>query len=132
MRFGRTRPPWPIGNGWKTSDRCDTSLVPGALEYAIWSREVRDRQLIHHSDRGSTYTSIRFAQRLADNGILPSMGSVGDSYDNALMENFFSTLKIELVYRNELGRLSPDEYEAAWHADQLEPSSIPASPTGAR
>uniref|UniRef100_UPI0039BFEBA8 transposase n=1 Tax=Lentzea alba TaxID=2714351 RepID=UPI0039BFEBA8 len=51
-------------------------------------------------DRGSTYTSIRFAQRLADNGILPSMGSVGDSYDNALMENFFSTLKIELVYRN--------------------------------
>ena len=131
----------------------------GALEYGIWSREVRDGQLIHHSDRGSTYTSIRFAQRLADNGILPSMGSVGDSYDNALMENFFSTLKIELVYRNswrtrdeaenaifsyidawyntqriqkELGWLSPDEYEAAWHADQLEPSSIPASPTGAR
>ncbi|SDN12004.1 Integrase core domain-containing protein [Lentzea albidocapillata subsp. violacea] len=145
--------------GWKTSDRCDTSLVLGALEYGIWSREVRDGQLIHHSDRGSTYISIRFAQRLADNGILPSMGSVGDSYDNALMENFFSTLKIELVYRNswrtrdeaenaifsyidgwyntqriqkELGWLSPDEYEAAWHADQLTPSIIPASPTGAR
>ncbi|KOV86258.1 DDE-type integrase/transposase/recombinase, partial [Nocardia sp. NRRL S-836] len=67
--------------GWKTSDRCDTSLVLGALEYAIWSR---GGQLIHHSDRGSTYTSIRFAQRLADIGILPSMGSVGDSYDNAL------------------------------------------------
>ncbi|MFS8105225.1 DDE-type integrase/transposase/recombinase [Lentzea alba] len=46
--------------GWKTSDRCDTSLVLGALEYAIWSREVRDRHLSHHSDRGST--SIRFAQ----------------------------------------------------------------------
>ncbi|MDX8149530.1 IS3 family transposase [Lentzea sp. BCCO 10_0061] len=145
--------------GWKTSDRCDTSLVLGALEYGIWSRDVRDGQLIHHSDRGSTSTSIRFAQRLADNGILPSMGSVGDSYDNALMENFFSTLKIELVYRNswrtrdeaenaifsyidgwyntqriqkELGWLSPDEYEAAWHADQLEPSILPASPTGAR
>lgn len=55
--------------------------------------------MIHHSDRGSNYTSFRFAQRLQDNGILPSMGSVGDSYDNALMENFWSTLKIELVYR---------------------------------
>lgn len=60
---------------------------------------MRDGQLIHHSDRGSTYTAFRFAERLADNRILPSMGSVGDSYDNALMENFFSTLKIELVYR---------------------------------
>ncbi|MFC4016627.1 transposase, partial [Micromonospora sp. GCM10011542] len=48
----------------------------------------------------ANYTSFRFAQRLADNGILPSMGSVGDSFDNALMENFWSTLKIELVYRN--------------------------------
>jgi transposase InsO family protein len=67
--------------GWKTSDRCDTDLVLGALEYGIWSREVRDQQLIHHSDRGSTYTSFRFTNRLADNGILPSMGSVGDSYD---------------------------------------------------
>ncbi|WP_231905185.1 DDE-type integrase/transposase/recombinase [Saccharothrix espanaensis] len=84
--------------GWKTSDRYDTGLVLGALEYAIWSRDVRDGQLIHHSDRGSTYTAFRLAERLAD-GILPSMGSVGDSYDNALMENFFSTLKIELVYR---------------------------------
>src|ERR671920_120472 len=88
---------------------------------------------------GGNYTSIRFAQRLDDHGILASMGSVGDSFDNALMENFFSTLKIELVYRQawrtrdeaenalfayidgwyntrriqrELGYLSPDEYEA--------------------
>ncbi|MFD6714815.1 IS3 family transposase [Micromonospora chalcea] len=70
--------------GWKTSDRCNTDLVLGALEYGIWSRDVRDGQLIHHSDRGSTYTAIKFSERLADNGILPSMGSVGDSYDNAL------------------------------------------------
>ncbi|MEV6233624.1 IS3 family transposase [Saccharopolyspora shandongensis] len=146
--------------GWRCSDRCDTDLVLGALEYAIFSRDVRDGQLIHHSDRGSTYTAIRFTNRLADNGILPSMGSVGDSYDNALMENFFSTLKIELVYRNswrtrdeaenaifnyidgwhntqriqkDLGRLSPDEYETAWHASQeAEPAAatIPTSPTG--
>ena len=65
--------------GWRCSDRCDTDLILGALEYGIWSRDVRDGQLIHHSDRGSNYTSFRFAQRLADNGILPSMGSVGDS-----------------------------------------------------
>lgn len=133
--------------GWKTSDRCNTDLVLGALEYGIWSRDVRDGQLIHHSDRGSTYTSIKFSERLADNGILPSMGSVGDSYDNALMENFFSTLKIELVYRSswrtrddaenaifayidgwynreriqkDLGWLSPDEYEAAWYAKNID------------
>lgn len=86
--------------GWRCSDRCDTDLILGALEYGLWSRDVRDGQLIHHSDRGSNYTSFGFAQRLADNGILPSMGSVGDSFDNALMENFWSTLKIELVYRN--------------------------------
>jgi putative transposase len=85
--------------GWKAGDRCDTDLILGALEYGIWSRDVRDGQLVHHSDRGSNYTSFRFTNRLADNGILPSMGSVGDSYDNALMENFWSTLKIELVYR---------------------------------
>ncbi|WP_369690370.1 hypothetical protein [Nocardia miyunensis] len=48
------------------------------MEYAVWSREIRDGQLIHHSDRGSTYTAIRFANRLADNGIAQSMGLVGD------------------------------------------------------
>ncbi len=128
--------------GWKCSDRCDTELVLGALEYAVWTRDVRDGQLVHHSDCGSTYTAIRFANRLADNGIAQSMGSVGDSYDNALMENFFSTLKTELVYRNSwrtredaenalfayidgwyntqriqkrLGWRSPDEYEASYH-----------------
>jgi putative transposase len=147
--------------GWKTSERCDTDLVLSALEYGIWSRDVRDGQLIHHSDRGSTYMAFRFTQRLADNGIRPSMGSVGDSYDNALMKNFWSTLKIELVYRNawrtrdeaenaifayidgwyntrriqkELGYLSPDEYETTWHtqADQGNPAILTPTPTGAR
>lgn len=148
--------------GWKTSDRCDTDVVLGALEYAIWSRDVRAGKLVHHSDRGSTYTSLRFSQRLADNGILPSMGSVGDSYDNALMENFFSTLKIELVYRHSwrtrdeaenaifsyidgwynphriqknLGWHSPDEYEQAWRAanlDQPDRTTVEPEPTGAR
>lgn len=129
--------------GWRCSDRCDTDLILGALEYAVWSRGIRNGQVVHHSDRGSNYTSLRFGQRLDDHGILASMGSVGDSYDNALMENFFSTLKTELVYRRSwrtrdeaenalfayidgwynteriqarLGWRSPDEYEAAWHA----------------
>jgi putative transposase len=70
--------------GWRCSDRCDTDLIVGALEYAIWIYDVRDGQVIHHSDRGSNYTSMRFAHGLDDHGILPPMGSVGDSYDNAL------------------------------------------------
>jgi transposase InsO family protein len=148
--------------GWRCSDRCDTDLVLGALEYGIWTRDVREGQLVHHSDKGSNYTSFRFAQRLTDNGILASMGSTGDSYDNALMENFWSTLKIELVYRNSwrtrdeaenaifayidgwynarriqagLGDLSPDEYEAAWYSvniEQPDPPSTILEPTGAR
>ncbi|GHE50041.1 putative transposase for insertion sequence element IS986/IS6110 [Streptosporangium violaceochromogenes] len=131
--------------GWKTSDRAGTDLVLGALEFALWSREVRAGQLIHHSDKGCQYTAIRFTQRLADAGIAPSTGSVGDSFDNALAENLWSTIKVELVYRNTwatreeadtalfryidgwynprriqkgLGGLSPDEYEAAWYAQQ--------------
>jgi transposase InsO family protein len=147
--------------GWKASDRADTELVLGALEYAVWGRGLDDdpgqRRLIHHSDRGSQYTAIRFTQRLADAGIQPSMGSVGDSFDNALAENFFSTLKVERVYRTsyrtreeaeldlfryidgwynphriqrELGWLSPDEYEEAYY--HRESSGSLASPTGAR
>jgi putative transposase len=141
--------------GWKTSDRCDTDLVLGAFEYALWGRDVGPKPLIHHSDHGSNYTSLRFTHRLADLGVLASMGSVGDSYDNALMENFWSTLKIELVYRTSwatreeaenaifeyidgwynsrriqkrLGYLSPDAYEAAWRQQGTDPTaSTPAT-----
>ncbi|GEL27080.1 transposase [Pseudonocardia sulfidoxydans NBRC 16205] len=141
--------------GWRCSDRCDTDLILGALEYAVWTRNVRGGKIVHHSDRGSNYTSLRFGQRLEDHGILASMGSVGDSYDNALMENFFSTLKTELVYRNSwrskeeaenalfayidawynteriqarLGWQSPDEYETAWRARQAIQDDQPATP----
>jgi putative transposase len=147
--------------GWKVSGRADTDLVLGALEYAIWGRgldgDPAQRRLIHHADRGAQYTAIRFTQRLADAGIQPSMGSVGDSLDNALAENFFSILKVERVYRTsyrtreeaeldlfryidgwynphriqrELGWLSPDEYEEAYYHRQS--CAHPASPTGAR
>src|SRR3954447_9759063 len=59
--------------GWKTSDRCDTDLILGALEYGIWSRDIRDGQL-HHSDRGSNYTSFRFSERLQDTESCPRWG----------------------------------------------------------
>jgi putative transposase len=143
--------------GWKASDRADTELVLGALEYALWSRKVERERLVFHSDHGAQYTAIRFTQRLVDAGARPSMGSVGDSYDNALAENFFSSLKVERVYRTsyrtreeaeldlvrwidgwynprriqrELGWLSPDEYEEAYYRRQA--AGIQASPAGAR
>ncbi len=78
-RAGRARSGWPRSAtpsrrivGWKTSDRCGTDLMLAALEYGVWSRDIRDSQLIHHSDRSSNYTSFRFSERLRDNGILPS------------------------------------------------------------
>jgi putative transposase len=130
--------------GWATDTRADTDLVLAALDYALRSRNVHDGQLIHHSDKGCQYTALRFTQRLADAGIAPSTGSVGDSYDNALAENLWSTIKTELLYwsgiefatraeaesallryidgwynprriQEGLGGLAPDEYEEVWH-----------------
>lgn len=112
--------------GRQTSTRCDTDLILAALEYGIYSRDVRDGDLIHHSDKGSNYTSFRFAERLYDNGILPSMGSVGDSYDTALIENFWSTVKIELVYRSQWRTRDEAEnalfaYVDGWHKHPAHP-----------
>jgi len=79
--------------GWDSGPRAITELVCSALDYALWSRDVRDGQLVHHSDKGCQYTSVRFTQRLLDAGIAPSTGGVGDSFDNALAENLWSTIK---------------------------------------
>lgn len=146
--------------GWDSGARATTELVVSALDYAIWSRDVRDGQLIHHSDKGCQYTSIRCTQRILDAGIAPSTGGVGDSFDNALAENLWSTLKIELIYwpattfttraeaqsalfryidgwynprriQTGLAGLSPDEYEAAWQARQQQPDSATLQPEGA-
>jgi putative transposase len=144
--------------GWATAARADTSLVLTALDYALRSRDVHDGQLIHHSDKGCQYTALRFTQRLADAGVAPSTGSVGDSYDNALAENLWSTIKTELIYwpgntfstraeadsaifryidgwynprriQEGLDGLSPDEYEEAWGIRQHARSvTIPAEP----
>jgi putative transposase len=67
--------------GWQMADRMTTNLVLTAFEMRLWRREVVQDQLIHHSDKGSQYTSLRFTQRLADASVAPSTGSVGDSYD---------------------------------------------------
>jgi len=86
--------------GWRTSTTMTTGVVLDALEQAIWTRNRAGadlRQLVAHSDRGSQYTSIRYGERLAEAGIAPSVGSVGDSYDNALAETMNGLYKTELI-----------------------------------
>jgi putative transposase len=137
--------------GWATDPRATTTLVLTALNHALRSRDIRSGQLIFHSDKGAQYTALRFTQRLVDAGVAPSTGSTGDSFDNALAENLWSTLKVELLYwpgttfatRTEadhallryvegwynprriqagLGGLSPDEYEDRYHRDLHHPA----------
>ena len=77
-----------------------TQFVLDALEQALWRRKpLRNKNLIHHSDRGSQYLSIRYAGRLADADIDPSVGTIGDSYDNALAESVIGLFKTEVVKR---------------------------------
>jgi transposase InsO family protein len=86
--------------GWKVSDSMRTDFVLDALEQALYARQPeRDSALIHHSDRGSQYVSIRYSERLAEAGIEPSVGSRGDSYDNALAETINGLYKTELIHR---------------------------------
>jgi putative transposase len=123
--------------GWSMSNRLKTDLVVDAVNMAIYNRRPAPG-LIHHSDRGSQYTSVEFGSRLKEEGLLPSMGSVADAYDNSMAESFVSTLKRELIHRHSwpnrqtvrtaifeyiegfyntrrrhsaLGHLSPTEYE---------------------
>ncbi|WP_420831994.1 IS3 family transposase [Nocardia huaxiensis] len=134
--------------GWRTSTSMTTGLVLDAIEHAIWTRnrdgwDVKD--VVHHNDRGSQYTSIAFTERLAEAGIQPSVGAVGSSYDNALAETINGLYKTELIkprgpwrtvdhvelataewvdwfnhrrlYRN-CGDMPPAELEAAYYAQQ--------------
>ena len=84
--------------GWQASTTQDTQVVLDALEQAIHARRPAEK-LIHHSDRGSQYVSIRYTERLADAGLEPSVGSVGDSYDNALAETIIGLFKSEVINR---------------------------------
>jgi len=125
--------------GWAMGPRAETELVLGALDMAVWNRRPQ-AGVVHHSDHGAQYTSLAFTKRLREAGIVGSMGSVGDAYDNAVAESFFATLQTELLDRGRwptrqtlataifsyiegfynrkrrhsaLGSLSPEEYERA-------------------
>jgi putative transposase len=88
--------------GWRAATSLHTDLALDALEQALWTRlrEHADlRGLVHHSDRGGQYLSIRYSERLAEVGALPSVGSAGDSYDNAAAESLIGLFKTELIRR---------------------------------
>jgi len=135
--------------GWQLAPHMRASLVCDALRMAVSTRpRGADVELVHHSDRGSQYTSIEFAQVLDDHEVLQSVGSVGDAYDNALAESFVDTIKTELIadrvwrtrsqlelavveylgwfnhdrLHESLGDLPPAEFEAL-HAERFEPST---------
>ena len=83
--------------GWSIADHIRSELVVDALQMAIWRRRPPVNQTVAHSDHGSTYTSWAFGRRLRGAGLLGSMGSVGDCFDNSVAESFFGTLQLELL-----------------------------------
>jgi putative transposase len=104
--------------GWAMANHLRTELVMDALNMAIQQR--RPTGVILHSDQGAQYTSLAFGIRCREAGILPSMGSVGDCYDNALCESFFATLESELLERSvfrtiSAGRLAVFEFIEGWY-----------------
>jgi putative transposase len=105
-----------------------TSLVLDALEMALNTRRPPDG-VIHHSDQGSQYTSIAFGQRCRQHGVRPSMGTVGDCYDNAMCESFFATLECEFIERTRLenpadAKLKVFEYIEGWYNPRRRHSAL--------
>jgi putative transposase len=120
--------------GWQLAPHMRTDLVLDALRMALAQREAgADVALVHHSDRGSQYTSIDYAQTLDDHGVLASVGSVGDAYDNAMAESFVDSFKTELIAdrswrsRTQL-ELAVVEYIAWFNNDRLHESLGDVSP----
>ena len=143
--------------GWQASRSLRTDLALDALEMALWTRrhEPLDK-LVHHSDRGSQYLAIRYTERLAEAGAVTSVGSRGDSYDNALAESFNGLYKAELIHldgpwhgledvehatmlyvdwfnhrrlHGEIGMIPPEEYEATFTPHQRPAALIAATQT---
>jgi transposase InsO family protein len=140
--------------GWRVSSSLRTDLALDALEQAICERQdEREDRLVHHSDRGVQYLSIRYTERLAEAGIEPSVGSRGDSYDNALAESVIGLFKTEVIRRRgpwrnvedvefatlewvwwfnhhrllePIGYVPPVEYEEAYYRQQETQLSVPA------
>ncbi len=99
--------------GWRASRSARTDFVLDALEQALYARKPFDSDgLVHHSDRGVQYVSIRYTERLAEAGLEPSVGSVGDSYDNALAESIIGLYKAEVIHRRTSWR-RPEDVEWA-------------------
>jgi len=99
--------------GWRVSNSLRTDLALDALEQALWERDEAERhRLVHHSDRGVQYLSIRYTERLVEAGIEPSVGSRGDSYDNALAETVIGLYKAEVINHNGPWR-GPEDVEFA-------------------
>ena len=136
--------------GWRVSSSLRSDLALDALEQALWARQPGDG-LVHHSDRGVQYLSIRYTERLAEAGIEASVGSKGDSYDNALAEAVNSLFKSEIIYRSgpwksreavelatltwvdwfnkrrllePLGYVPPAEFESAYYEKQANPAMV--------
>jgi len=104
--------------GWAMGHNLKAQLVIDAMNMAIGQRKPRD--VIHHSDQGSQYTSIAFGLRCKEAGVRPSMGSVGDAYDNAMCESFFATLECELLDRRKFqtkaeARMAIFEFIEGWY-----------------
>jgi putative transposase len=113
--------------GWAMATHLRTELVLEALNMAVAQRQPRD--VIHHSDQGCQYTSVAFGHRCRQAGVRPSMGSVGDAYDNALCESFFATLECELLDRMTFrtqaeARLAVFDFIEGWYNPQRRHSSL--------
>lgn len=139
--------------GWRVSTTMTTDLVMDALEQAVWTRRRPLHGLVAHSDAGSQYVAIRYTERLAEIGARPSIGTVGDSYDNSMAESFNGLYKNELIkpqgpWRNaehvelatltyidwfntrrlhsEIGNIPPAEAEAHYYHHQRPDPTVPA------
>ena len=104
--------------GWAMESHLRTELVLAALDMAVAQR--RPTEVIHHSDQGCQYTSLAFGRRCGEAGVRPSMGSVGDAYDNAMCESFFATLECELLDRERFptqadARLAVFDFIEGWY-----------------
>ena len=104
-----------------------TELVLDALHFAVQQRQPKN--VIHHSDQGCQYTSIQFGLRCKEAGVRPSMGSVGDAYDNAMAESFFATLECELLDRRRFksqveARMAVFDFIEGWYNPRRRHSSL--------
>jgi putative transposase len=113
--------------GWAMANHLRTELVLEALNMAVGQRRPHD--VIHHSDQGCQYTSIAFGARCREAGVRPSMGSVGDAYDNAMCESFFATLECELLDRHRFpaqveARMAVFDFIEGWYNTQRRHSAL--------